>query len=128
MPLHEVLILCAFVMAGALAASLRCEPLRRSLRRWPTWAVLALGGSLGSLVSALSRQTGHSGDRLLTRYGWPKPFGFSYLDEAGRRVTEVELLYAAGNAAFYAALGLAFLTVWSVLQDRSSGSGRSPRA
>ena len=92
------------------------DGLKRALRRWPTWAALALGGSVAGLASAVSQQTGYSGDRLLTRYGWPKPFAFSYLDETGRRVTEVTPLYLAGNAAFFAAVGLAALTGWWVLR------------
>lgn len=118
MPLHEILLFALAVGAALIVATQWRPDLRLILRRARTWVTIGSVGALASLASAGWRQTGYAGERIVTRFGWPKSFAMAYHDETGRALTDVSLPYFLANALFHAAAALALLAAWRLLRGR----------
>lgn len=108
MPMHQaiILFLAALILAGIAAAAVR--PLRSGLVRPMLWILMIAAAASG--ISALVSSRRHSGTGFTTSFGWPKPFYFRYLDEAGRQSDGFSLIYFLGNSLVFAAL---LLIVWT---------------
>lgn len=121
MPMFQAIaaFLAAALLAYLVAAAFR-PGLKADLGNFRFWLSLAACASLTSLVSALARETGHSGTGFVTRHGWPKPYGFDFAGEYGERSTSFEPLYFAGNMLAHGAALLSAWTIWRIVR----GPGR----
>lgn len=114
MPIYQAL--CSFFLALAVASltAVFVPRLRRSLSRPIVWIGLLAAGSAASLVSALVASTRHAGTGFTTSHGWPKPFYFRYLDEAGGVSEGWSALYFLGNSLVCAGAALLLWTAWQL--------------
>ncbi len=116
MPMHQAisLFVAALAIAGIAAFVVRSE--RSALSRLTVSIVILAMAGAASGLSALVAYTRHSGTGFTTSFGWPKPFYFHYLDEAGRRSEGWSVVYFLGNSLVFAAVLLILWTAWRLVR------------
>ena len=114
MPMYQALSLFFLALALASLAAIVVPRLRRSLSQPIVWIGLAAAGSAASLLSAFVASTRHAGTGFTTSHGWPKPFYFLYLDEAGAVREGWSVLYFVGNSLLFAGAALLLWTAWQL--------------
>jgi hypothetical protein len=112
MPMYQALAAFAAALFVSMVAAIFARQLRAHVMRPIFWLALFAAAAAMSGASALVQRTRHAGTGLTTSYGWPKPFYFTYLSEAGERSSGWELIYFAGNSLFFAGALLIGWTAW----------------
>ena len=114
MPMYQALTLFVLALALAILAVVFAPRLRLRLSRPIVWSGVLAAGAAASLLSAFVASTRHAGTGFTTSHGWPKPFYFLYLDEAGARSDGWSVLYFVGNSLLFAGAALLLWTAWQL--------------
>jgi hypothetical protein len=116
MPMYQALtIFLAAVVISAVGAAF-IESLKSDLLRPNFWLVLLPLAALTSAISILVASTRHAGTGFTTSYGWPKPFYFRYLTEAGEQSSGWQSTYFLGNSLVFAGGLLILWTLWRLIR------------
>jgi hypothetical protein len=115
-PMFQAVAIFLVTLILTAAAAVYVERLRTDLLRPIFWLILIAVAGMASAASAIVANTRHAGTGFTTSYGWPKPFYFHYLSEAGEQSRGLDIIYFVGNTLVFAG---ALLIIWTV--SRVSG-------
>jgi hypothetical protein len=110
MPTHHAIVAFVAALTSAWVVACFVPKLRSDLLRPGFWLTLIAFAGVSGSASLLVSATRGAGTGMTTSYGWPKPFYFRYLSEAGDQTAGYSLVYFAGNAL---ALSGALLVAWA---------------